>query len=769
MRRVVPFLAALAVAPVGLAQEPQREEDEIVITSQRPRGSVPGDIQPETTFSAADVRSYGASSVFQILAAIAPQTGTASVRGGGFPIVLLNGRRISGIQEIRDLPPDVISRVEIFDEQIALQYGFSPDQRVVNIVLERRFEASQIEAGGGVAAGDARALLRLDGGRTDIDGGDRFAASLGGDMASAITEAERGIAAPVSGPDARDARTLAPDSENWRANLSLSRALDERVTGNASLRAESSEQRARLGLDTAAQVRARDSQNQSLRAAAGLDGSHAGWLWTATATGEFSVQESVTADSISPSRTRAEQSLFDATANANGALLDLPAGQMRASVRLGAEQRRIDSFSADSTGERRGELERTTPSGRVGLIAPITSRRNEFGEAFGDVTVNATVSWAAPSDFTALSSVGYGGSWSPTRALRFSLQAEMSEAAPSLQQLGDPLLVTPAVSFFDPARGEDVLIARTSGGNAGLGAEQREDLIFNASWSPGQASNQGGSQGGGQGLTLSFSWARNLSRDAVVPLPTALAETEAAFPARYTRDLSGALVAIDARPVNLGERDIESLRWGVSFSRTIGERPRTPPSEAAPGAAPDAEADPGEQRPSPSPSPSPGGGARASAGRWSLSVFHRVRLRDEAILGVGQAPLDLLQRGGLDGGGEPPRAIEFEGGVFYRGLGARFNGGWLDGYSIPIASGGALDFSDRWTLNARLFVNFDRRPEILAWAPFLGGSRLALAIDNVTDSVVEVRDPAGATPSAYQEGYLNPLGRVVQLSFRKQF
>ncbi len=623
MRRLVPFLAILLAAPAGWAQAPRGDEDEVVVTAERQRGSVPGDVQPESTFSAADVRSYGASSIFQILAAISPHTASASARGGGFPIVLLNGRRISGIQEIRDLPPDVISRVEVFDEQLSLQYGFSPDQRVINIVLERRFEASHVEAGGALADGDARASLRLEGGRTEINEGNRFAAGAAGDFASAITEAERGIAPPLVGADARDARTLAPESENWRANLSVSRALDERVTGNASVRAESSAQRALLGFDSAGQVRERDSQSQSLRATAGLDGAHAGWLWTATATGDFSVQESATADSALPSRTRAEQSLLDATANANGALLDLPAGQLRASFRVGAEQRRIDAVSADPSGQRRAELERTTPSARIGLIAPITSRRREFGQAFGDLTVNATASWAEPSDFTALSSVGYGGSWSPTRALRFSLQAELSEAAPSLQQLGDPLLVTPAVSLFDPVRGENVQIARTNGGNPDLGAEEREDLIFNANWSlDGGQGGQSGQRGGGQGLNLSFSWARNLSRDAIVPLPTALAETQAAFPARYSRDLSGALTAIDARAINLAERDIESVRWGVSFSRAIGAQPRRPqegesppPPAGEPRRSPDAI--PVEQR------PGLGGGARASAGAYCCTYCNK--------------------------------------------------------------------------------------------------------------------------------------------------
>jgi len=143
-RSLATLVAALAVAPNAFAQAPSRTEDEIVVTVERPRGSVPGDVTPEATFSAQDVRSYGASNIFQILSAIAPQTGSASIRGGGMPIVLVNGRRISGFQEIRDLPPDVISRVEVFDEQLSLQYGYSPDQRVVNLVLEKTFSAAAL-------------------------------------------------------------------------------------------------------------------------------------------------------------------------------------------------------------------------------------------------------------------------------------------------------------------------------------------------------------------------------------------------------------------------------------------------------------------------------------------------------------------------------------------------------------------------------------------------------------------------------------------------
>ncbi|MBL8559528.1 MAG: hypothetical protein JNM47_12450 [Hyphomonadaceae bacterium] len=763
-RSLATFLAALAIAPSALAQANSRNEDEIVVTVERPRGSVPGDVTPEATFSAQDVRSYGASNIFQILGAIAPQTGSASIRGGGMPIVLVNGRRISGFQEIRDLPPDVISRVEVFDEQLSLQYGYSPDQRVVNLVLEKTFTAAALEAGGGVADGDARANARAEGSYTNINDGDRFAGGLSLSDASSVTELERDIAPPTAGPDARNVRTLIPDSQGWRANASFSRALTERITGNASLRVEGGEQRDLLGLNGISEVRVRDSESQSVRGAAGFDGAYAGWQWTATATADSTHQESETKDSLSPSRTESDQTLYDLTGNVNGAFLDVPAGRMRAALRFGVEHRNIDSLSESlASGVRRAELERTTPSGRFTLAAPLTSRRSEFGKALGDISLNATASWADPSDFATLTSIGYGGSWSPIRTVRLSLQAESSEAAPSLQQLGDPLLVTPDVVFFDTATGQNVRITRTSGGNPALAAESREDLTFNANWSPQKI----------QGLQLTFSWAHNRSEDVASALPVALAETQAAFPTRFTRDGLGVLTAVDARPISIAERDIESVRIGFNFSRPIGgarpaAAPGGPPRQrppAAEGGAPG-----GGEGPPPAVAQRMGlGGGQQAGGRWNISVAYKMRLVDDVTLARGLAPIDLLDRGGLNGGGEAASAIEFEGGLFNRGVGLRFSGGWTDGYDLPVASGGALSFSDQLTLNARLFMNFDSRPGLVRAAPLLKGSRLAFGIDNLTDSVVEVRDASGLTPTAYQEGYLNPLGRVVQASFRKQF
>jgi hypothetical protein len=119
--------AAPAQPATAQADDEYDEEidgEEIVVTGSRPRGSVIGDIPPEQTLTGRDIRAYGAGSLTELLDALAPQTQSGRGRGGGRPITLLNGRRISGFSEIRDIPPEAIARVEILPEEVALKYGY---------------------------------------------------------------------------------------------------------------------------------------------------------------------------------------------------------------------------------------------------------------------------------------------------------------------------------------------------------------------------------------------------------------------------------------------------------------------------------------------------------------------------------------------------------------------------------------------------------------------------------------------------------------------
>ena len=151
----------------GRAAADEEDGEEIVVVGQKPRGSVVGDIPPENTLTPRDIRATGATSISELLDAVASQTGSARGRGGGRPILLLNGQRISGFRELRDLPPEAIERMEILPEEVALKYGYAADQRVVNIVLRRRFNSTSAELRGRAATeggyvggqGDATRLI----------------------------------------------------------------------------------------------------------------------------------------------------------------------------------------------------------------------------------------------------------------------------------------------------------------------------------------------------------------------------------------------------------------------------------------------------------------------------------------------------------------------------------------------------------------------------------------------------------------------------------
>jgi hypothetical protein len=338
------------------------------------------------------------------------------------------------------------------------------------------------------------------------------------------------------------------------------------------------------------------------------------------------------------------------------------------------------------------------------------------------------------------------------------------------------------VSAFDPVTGQSVRITRLTGGLAGLAKETRQDWTATAQWSPREL----------RGFGLNFNWARNRTEDAIAALPTGLAEAEAAFPGRYVRNSAGGLTQIDARPVNLAERETQTIRWGVSFSQSFGTPAPRPAGASGPpwGAA----LPPWGSGPPPWGSGPPpwerdrqaggeanrqagggggggfrgGGGGPPPGGRWNAAVFHVVRLSDEVVLAPGAPALDLTKSGGLSGDGEAEHSLELEGGIVYRGLGLRMNGAWSGARTIR-SGGGDLEVEPRLTLTVRAISAFDQQPDVLAAAPWLRGGRLAFSVQNLTDEGPVVRDAAGLTPDAFAQARLAPAGRVVRVSFRKQF
>src|SRR5690348_3146709 len=158
---VIPARAASAQQQQGsragsqaAAPDQSEDEDEIVVKGKPPRGSVVGDIPPDTVLHSRDVKSTGATNFDELLEAIAPNVGAARSSGTARPLVLLNGHRVSSYRELRDIPIEAVSRVDILPEEVALKYGYPPDQKVVNVVLQNRFAEWVGQASGNTASHD---------------------------------------------------------------------------------------------------------------------------------------------------------------------------------------------------------------------------------------------------------------------------------------------------------------------------------------------------------------------------------------------------------------------------------------------------------------------------------------------------------------------------------------------------------------------------------------------------------------------------------------
>lgn len=161
---------AAAPAPQGADNDAEVGETEIIVTGNRaPRGATFGEAPPDVQVSQATIRALGINSISELLQELAPQIRSVQGRGGDPTIILLNGRRTSGFAEVRDLPAEAIARAEILPEEVALRYGYSSDQRVVNIILRKRFRAAIAEAddrfstdGGRNTVGPTLSYLEVD-------------------------------------------------------------------------------------------------------------------------------------------------------------------------------------------------------------------------------------------------------------------------------------------------------------------------------------------------------------------------------------------------------------------------------------------------------------------------------------------------------------------------------------------------------------------------------------------------------------------------------
>lgn len=839
-------LAATAVQAQTTPQTPPPAQDdqvydlgEVAVTAARQRGSVDSDIPPDIVLDEAAIRTYGAGNIQELIAALEPLTQSSRGRGGGQPIFLLNGRRVSSPREIFSIPTEALERTEILPEDVALAYGYRADQRVVNFVLKPTFRSVTLQADTRVATAGGRTQLGADADFFRVDGLNRSTFDIEYRKASALFEDERDIVRlpdgdQISPDDLRAYRTLLPRTESGEISGSITRDLSSTLAGTISGEIQDQSSKSFLGLPgavlslpadspfspfaedalvyrllNAPETLTRDVDTRTLEGSGQLDGYLGDWRWTLTGnyarvetdtrTGRgldtTALETGVAAGTLDPFgqldatqypvRAADTANSVSSTAGAEmvvrGQLFELPAGGVNATLTAGADTRSLDSTSVRSgvTTDRSQSRDR----GNVGanLNLPIASRDREVLGWIGDLSANFNAGYQELSDFGGLTSLDVGLNWSPTEKMSFNIGFAGEEGAPSVQQLNDPVVLTPNVPVFDFATGQTVNITRIDGGNPDLSADDRSTLRLGMNFRPFES----------QDLRLQANYTRSEIKNSIATFPTITPDLEAALPERFERDADGNLVSIDARPLNFASTNRQDVRWGLNYSRAFGTPTAPQRGQGGPGGQRGPGGGPGggpvvmssggpppgggmQFRGGPGGGGGPGGRGRGTQmqpgqGRFNVSLFHTYRIQDEIRIRDELPVIDLLDGAAVGSrGGQPRNEVQFQAGVFRNGFGGFLNANWRDSTRVDGGpTGETLFFDDQTTVNLNLFADLSSRTALIERYPILRGARVTLGVENLFDSRLQVRNALGETPQGYQPDYLDPQGRVVRLTLRK--
>lgn len=671
--------AAAADAPATPAPQstPDTEQEqnlqEVTVTGQLPGalpGAVIGDIPPENRLGPAEISAYGVSTINDLLNEISEQTQSDQGRDSSSgPIILVNGKRVSGVNEVGDLPTESILRVDILPEEVALKYGYGAQQKVVNIILRRRFRAKVVDLTGSESTEGGGESDMGDANYSQIRDNDRVNVVARVKTQEAVRESDRDVsstAGTISDPTGTigndsDERTLEPIKNTYSLNGVFAHTLTNTITSSfnamatyqtsraldgypaASLDVPANSPYARETVDTTLD---RYLSDVTLRQNANTATAHAGVTlndelskkWRLSFIGSYdysdaqtqsdrgysvnALQAAIDAGQVDPygslpssllgSLGRQDASAISNTGSAsflaNGTLFALPAGDVATSLQLGGN---LSDLNSASTGQVSTSSTRTQLNEQVSLDVPLTSRSKHVLGAIGDVSANVTGAMTQVSAYGALSTLGYGLHWTPRTGLSLLATINEDHQVPTLAQLDGPLVTTTNVRLYDYVLGQTDTVTQISGGNPDLKADDRHVFKLSGSWAALSSTRTK--------LNLTANYIDSVTHNAIGALSTATAATEAAFPDRFERNADDELIEVDDRAVNFAREERQDLRWGFNFTRVLRapSRPTRPPG--APGAGPGGFGPPGGM-PNRQPPGANGQGNPTSTGQGSQNV-----------------------------------------------------------------------------------------------------------------------------------------------------
>ncbi|WP_374406842.1 hypothetical protein [Pelagerythrobacter sp.] len=732
------------------------------------------DIEAEAAIKENEIESFGANTIGELLDAISPVLDPS----GGEPELLVNGKRITNPAELEDYPKEALAQISLLPREAAAAYGVEQDKRVVNLELKQHFASWTGEAAVQTPTSGGRRSVALTAGRFTIDQDTRWNVGATFSHDSELLRSERSLpaqAAPLEwtgGPDDAGAQfdpdddtALLPRAQSIGFNANVTHPVGS-FSGTLNLAANRNNSTLKIGppvvisrpasnpleprlLEDRRGLASRSAlkylqNSRSFSTGISLTGAVGGWQsniglrysvnWaesvrqlgyaeiTSPRPGDMDANPSVAGLSRTPQadRLRSTTETYNLSLTSGNSIVTVPAGQARASLSFNANHLRSKVTGAGTVTN-----DNTTSSnaseqfdGLLSLSVPVASASADFLKPLGELTVSTTAAFRKVSGAAMNFRLGSALDWSPVTSVNLRVAYSRENSEPTYNELYAPR-VEILNRVFDFTRGEYVQPLFRFGGNENLAGGSLKILSADLFATP----------FGQNFVSLDFGYRHTIARGGVASFPELTPDVETAFPERIYRDQTGRLVAIDARPINIGFDETRRLTSGLSlrWSEDSGVLEDAKPP-------------------------------------WTItsSLTFQWDLENETEIRPGLGVIDRLE-----GLGQARHSAEFQLNVGRNGLGVTLGGTWTGPASVNGGSEVQYRYPASTTVNLGAFVEPASLMAKESNNEWIEALKLSVDVQNVFDSRRSIESSTGL--EGYSRDELDPLGRTIRFAASVQF
>ncbi len=514
---------------VNDAKDTPNEVDEIVVTGTSIRGVVP-ESAPLEIFTAEDIAKSGATTLErffetlpQNLNSISPQSGPAMFGPGtgeigeygidlrglgvGTTLVLLNGTRLTaqggGSPDISLIPTEAIERVEILTDGASAVYGADAIGGVVNIILRDDLDGGQTSLSYGAVTDGGHHLFKVTQSIGTSWGTGHALISYGFTDQSPLRAGDREFAR------IRDDSMLAPDEQKHSLLVTAVQELANSLSIYGDILYSRRDSHFAFGNEPDGDTvgtNDRVSSPEQLLVSGGVDYSindnlqlnvHGSFLNSETVRNNRVIRRDLATGLIVAEfggEQRRDGKVFEFSAKIDGALFDLPAGEVKFSAggEVFDQEFTTPPVNAGISGTDPTTLERTSQSLFAEVFVPVISEDQSI-PGVRRLEVNAAARYTHYEDFSSDVSPRFGLLWSPLKSLNLRGTYAESFRAPTLSELnplngfGSIVPLAPFAGTFPDIFSDDgstVLLMLSGSGGRELTPESSESYTLGFDFRP---------------------------------------------------------------------------------------------------------------------------------------------------------------------------------------------------------------------------------------------------------------------------------------------